>query len=98
MPITLTKTLQTVEYDLYMKTIIAAALPTFVVASLDIYESSGHCDDGFVAIIKKQQSITDSATVATVLVNRFTNQPVAIAAIENYLVANVAWYSGGIVS
>lgn len=98
MAISLQKTLQGTTYpDLYALTTIQYASAILVAVQMVVYESQGHLSDGFVAIISRYENITDSATVATVYANYLTNYAVAVAAIEEYLVDNVAWYEGGTV-
>ena len=94
MAIALTKTLQTVEYNLYGRTALVFHSTEVVVVKVSIYQSSGHYSDGFVPIITKNHNITDS-TVVTAFGSYYSNSPVAINAAEDWLVANDAWYSGG---
>lgn len=96
MSIAVTKTLQTVEYDLYVRSNVVFLTVGLVVVNIDVYESEGHHTDGFVPMIKRTEVITDAGTVASF--DDSYASTVGITAAETWLVANVAWYSGGVVS
>lgn len=95
MAIELTKTLQTVEYGLYLKTGMRLLTATMVVVEMKGYQSQGHYTDGFLPIISKIENITDLTTVQAFAGSYAST--VGLAAAEAWLIANVAWYSGGAV-
>lgn len=95
MAIALEKTLQTVSYDLYIKSSVMFLSPTLLVLETRVYQSEGHYTDGFVPMILRQEVISASATISAFAGN-YSSVP-GIAAAEAWFVANVAWYSGGVV-
>jgi hypothetical protein len=96
MAIILTKTLQTIEYDLYILTTILNPFYT-IGLTLDqyTYASEGHFNDGFLPIIRRNVQITDGGTVTTITALFYSDPNGAVEAAETYLVANDAYYAGG---
>lgn len=97
MPIQLAKTLQTVDYTLYIITDIDLPGSDRVLINQRIYQSKGHFDDDFLPIILKRQVITNQARVNTIRMLIRTNYDEAINAVETFLTANVPYYQGGVV-
>lgn len=97
MAIALTKTLQAVEYNLYIVTSIRLVLtiPTVVQVSQDIYQSAGHYTDDFTPMIHKDIDITSSDAVVAITALLSSNYSAAVTAAEQYLIGAVAYYSGG---
>ena len=62
---------------------------------MKVYESQGHYTDGFVPMIGRMENITHVPTIASFSGSYAST--VGLAAAEAWLVANVAWYSGGVV-
>lgn len=98
MAISLAKTLQTVSYTLYIVSSIKLISPSsHIQVSQNVYESSGHRTDSFLPIISKTVTITDSTAISAIVALLGPNYPGAITLAEQYLVDNVAYYSGGTV-
>ena len=96
MAISLAKTVQGTAYTFYITTDLAAVLSGLVVVRESVYQSTGHKTDGFVPIIARTEVITDSTTTASINTSYNNGDYTgAIATAEAYLVASVAWYSGG---
>lgn len=98
MTIALGKTLQTVAYTFHIVSELAYSNAGMVISQEAVYQSSGHFTDGFVPMIRRQEVITDASVITTVEANKYSDYAVAINTIEDWLVANVAWYATGTVS
>jgi hypothetical protein len=97
MAITITKTLQSVEYaDLYFVTSILYSSATLVAVALDGYETVGHYTDGFLPIIRKYATVT-GGTAASAHANWPSAIPTAIGIIENVL-NDSGFFENGVVS
>jgi hypothetical protein len=97
MAIALTKTLQTIGYNLYITNSIRLLfVPELAIEMIqNVYESEGHYTDEFLPIIYKVVSITDGETVSEILALLGPNYPGAIITAEQYLIDNVGYYTGG---
>ena len=99
MAILLTKTLQSVEYDLYIMVVdyIFFSSMNKAMVTVNVWESQGHKTDKFVPMIVRMEDVYGDSTIdlppedssgiadITLLMN-YSHQ---------YLLDNVAWYSGG---
>lgn len=97
MAIQLTKTLQSVEYTLYIISSIRLTQenPETIQVSQDIYQSSGHYGDSFSPIIIKSIDITDTNAVVAIKALLGSNYTSAVTAAEQFLIGAVAYYSNG---
>ena len=96
MAIAITKTYSAVEYaDLYFKTSLVFSMADLVVLRLNGYKNATHYTDGFLPIIQKTENITDESATASFNSTYYANPASTIATIEAWLIANVAFYTGG---
>lgn len=96
MAIEITKTLVGTEYvDLCFKTSLIFSMTDLVVLDMKGYETAAHVTDNFLPILQRQEAVTDPAATASFNSVYYTNPSTAIAAIEAWLIANVAYYAGG---
>lgn len=93
MAIALTKTLQAVEYDFHIVSMVQWLSATLVVLQAEAYQSEGHYNDGFVPMIVRRETINHAPTAASF--GGVYSSSVGMATAEAWLIANVAWYSGG---
>jgi len=96
MAILLTKTLQTVMYNLYIKTelnIVEQDNRLYLIQN--IYQSKGHFDDDFLPIIRRRFNTANPNIIRIVRSLMREDFPSAVLAVETFLVQNVAYYQGG---
>ena len=99
MPITLAKELQGVMYSLYILTQIRLhPSETSVDITQVMYQSKGHFDDNFLPIIRREVTITNPQRVNTIKTIIKQDYKEAIYIVENFLVSNVGYYDGGVVT
>lgn len=99
MSITLSKTLQSRSYVLYIRSELKLVdRDNSINLIQDIYESKGHYDDGFLPIIRKRLQ-TNNINIVRIVRSLVTNDlSSAILAVETFLVQNVPYYQGGSVA
>ena len=97
MAISLVKTLQTVQYTLYIVSSVRLTLadPETVEVCQNIYQSAGHYSDGFTPIIKRDVTITDTNAVIAIKAVLANNYNSAVTAAEQFLIGAVAYYQDG---
>jgi hypothetical protein len=97
MAISLVKTLQSVEYTLYIISSIrlTQSEPESVEVTQSIYQSVGHYTDGFTSMIAKSVMITDENAVVAIKALLGSNYTSAVSAAEQFLVGAVAYYADG---
>lgn len=95
MAIRLVKTLQTVNYTLYIKTTVQLLTQESVSVRLKFYQSQGHYQDDFLPIIEKQVTITADNVLQIMQAFYPGNEQIYTQAIEQYLVQAVGYYQGG---
>lgn len=95
MAISLDKTLQTVEYSLYILPEFILVLPTLAVVKMKAYQSQGYYDDKFVHIVERVENISDAATCSAIYNGYYMDYASCLTALQNYLINNISWYSGG---
>lgn len=104
MAITLTKTLQGTAYtNLYTITTPLSGISglsnvTSAVFNFKTYQTSGHYTDMFSPLLVRDIVVTDT-TVLTAYINAYVSNPTtAIQGIEQYIVGQPGFFSGGVVS
>jgi hypothetical protein len=97
MAINLIKTLQSVQYNLYIKTQVNITHDGSVVIMQDFFQSKGHYQDDFYPIIRKRQIITNPTRVNSIKAALKDDYNEAVNLVEAFLIQNVAYYTGGVV-
>lgn len=98
MPITLTKTLQSEEYNLYLIIEPIAIVGSRFIVAVNGYRSQGHYQDNFTPLIVKRETIDSQTLVLAYRALAPFNMVAAVQAIESYMVQSIAYYLGGSVS
>lgn len=98
MAITLDKTLQGNDYALHFISSVSVVNASLVLVDMLGYTSIGHYNDSFVPMVKKVEQITDPTFLASYNSVVYTNQTAAQTLLENYIVQNIPYYAGGVVS
>lgn len=97
MAISLPKTLQTVAYTLYFTTTVLYVSATDVGVQCDGYQSTGHHTDGFLPMLQRRVVITDDYVMLSARLNYPYNIETLVGEVEDYLVSDDAYFSGGTV-
>lgn len=97
MAISLVKTLQAVEYTLYIISDVRLTQqnPETVEVSQNIYQSNGHYSDEFTPLITKTVVITDTNAIVAIKALLSSNYTSAVSAAEQFLIGAVAYYADG---
>lgn len=95
MAIILRKILHEQVYMLYIKTEIALTAQDNIRVVQKIYESKGHFDDEFVPIIVRAVVVSNPQRVNTIKLLLKASYAEAVSVVENFLVNNAPYYTGG---
>ena len=99
MPLALTKTIRGTQYNFHavVELICFNTVLRCVVIKVMLYRSIDDFQDGFLPIAQRVQVIKVDAVVDVADANYYNNPDEVVTAVQSYLIANVPFFSGGIV-